>query len=416
MEDKKKSPALRFTGFIEDWGEYKLQDVCESFEYGLNAAAKGYDGVNKYLRITDIDEKSRGFILNGVTSPDCELENADGFLLKDGDILFARTGASVGKTYLYRPCDGIVYFAGFLIRGRVKQEFSAEMVFQYTLTNNYMKYIHIASQRSGQPGVNAQEYSAFPIRLPKAKNEQQQIGSFFKNIDELINKHQKKHTRLVTLKKSMLEKMFPKEGQTVPDIRFKGFEGDWGKDELHNFGKPYTGLSGKSKKDFGHGEAKYITYMNVFSNSIADPSLTGSIELDNTQNCVEYGDVLFTVSSETPEEVGLTSVWTQKEKNVYLNSFCFGYRPSRKFDVTFLANALRSCAFRKKITLLGQGISRFNISKTKVMNLDLCFPDYDEQVKIGLYFKDLEGLIFSHKKQLKKLNNFKQSLSEKMFV
>ena len=156
--------------------------------------------------------------------------------------------------------------------------------------------------------------------------------------------------------------------------------------------------------------------MNVFSNAIADPSLTDSVEVDKSQNCVEYGDVLFTVSSETPEEVGFTSVWTQKEKNIYLNSFCFGYRPAKKFDLTFLANALRSRAFRKQIIVLAQGISRFNISKTKVMDLELYLPDYEEQVKIGLYFKDLDSLIKSHKKQLQKLKKFKQSLSEKMFV
>ena len=160
-----------------------------SFEYGLNAAAKEYDGKNKYIRITDIDDESREFICDDITSPDTDLSKAENYKLSEGDILFARTGASVGKSYIYKACDGLVYYAGFLIRAKIKPEFNPEFVFQNTLTNDYEKFIKVTSMRSGQPGVNAQEYSQFEIMVP-SKPEQDKIASCFSNIDNLITLQQ----------------------------------------------------------------------------------------------------------------------------------------------------------------------------------------------------------------------------------
>lgn len=164
--------------------------MCGTFEYGLNAAAKEFDGKNKYIRITDIDDASREFLLSDLSSPDICLDGMSKYLLSSEDIVFARTGASVGKTYIYRENDGIVYFAGFLIRAKVKQDNNAEFVFQSTLSPSYEKYIRITSQRSGQPGVNAQEYGEYDLFAP-SKEEQQRIGHFLQGIDNLITLHQR---------------------------------------------------------------------------------------------------------------------------------------------------------------------------------------------------------------------------------
>ena len=413
MEEKKKSPELRFAGYKEDWNEAEL---------GLLAEFTKGQGYSK----NDLKAAGTPIILYGrlYTNYQTVIEEVDTYAIPQENSFYSAGGEVIvpasGETQEDIVRASVVTKTGVILGGDLNIIKPNELInsnFLALTISNGKVYQELVKKAQGKSVVHIRNNDLKEAIIPyPIKDEQQQIDYFFKNIDELITKHQKKHNRLVTLKKSMLEKMFPNEMQTVPEIRFKGFEGDWESDELNNFGNTYTGLSGKTKKDFGHGDAEYITYMNVFSNPIANPSLTDSVEIDNSQNCVEYGDVLFTVSSETPEEVGFSSVWTQKEKNIYLNSFCFGYRPTKRFDLTFLANAFRSNAFRKKITLLAQGISRFNISKTKAMNLELSFPDYDEQVKIGLYFKDLEGLISSHKKQLQKLNNFKQSLSEKMFV
>lgn len=113
------------------------------------------------------------------------------YLLEEGDLLFARTGASVGKTYLYRQYDGTVYFAGFLIRARIEESADPEFVYQATLTDAYKKYVAITSQRSGQPGVNAQEYADYQLMLP-SRTEQQQIGMTLRSLDNLITLHQRK--------------------------------------------------------------------------------------------------------------------------------------------------------------------------------------------------------------------------------
>ena len=191
MTKKPDAPAIRFKGFSDAWEQRKLSEMCGTFEYGLNAAAKEFDGKNKYIRITDIDDASREFLLSDLSSPDICLDGMSKYLLSSGDIVFARTGASVGKTYIYRENDGIVYFAGFLIRAKVNQDNDAEFVFQSTLSPSYEKYIRITSQRSGQPGVNAQEYGEYDLFAP-SKEEQQRIGHFLRGIDNLITLHQRK--------------------------------------------------------------------------------------------------------------------------------------------------------------------------------------------------------------------------------
>ena len=200
-------PEIRFSGFTDAWEQRKLSEISDSFEYGLNAAATDYDGKHKYIRITDIDDTTHLFLQDNLTSPDIDFSNADDYLLQEGVILFARTGASVGKTYIYRRSDGMLYFAGFLIRAKIKSDYDADFVFQNTLTDNYDSYIRITSQRSGQPGVNAQEYGNFEISVPKLA-EQQKIGAYFSQLDNLITLHQRKLDKLRQIKRSMLEKMF----------------------------------------------------------------------------------------------------------------------------------------------------------------------------------------------------------------
>ncbi len=202
-----KNPEIRFDGFTDDWEQRKLGELSSSFEYGLNAAAKEYDGENKYIRITDIDDDSREFKQEDITSPDTDLSSAENYRLSEGDILLARTGASVGKSYIYKASDGLVYYAGFLIRARIKPEYNSEFVFQNTLTGDYEKFIKVTSMRSGQPGVNAQEYSQYQIMVP-SKPEQDKISDCLRNLDNLITLHQRKVENLKNLKKYMLQNMF----------------------------------------------------------------------------------------------------------------------------------------------------------------------------------------------------------------
>ncbi len=205
------------------------------------------------------------------------------------------------------------------------------------------------------------------------------------------------------------------ENTKNPAIRFTGFTEAWEQRKLGEVGTTYTGLSGKTKEDFGHGNGKFVTYMNVFSNPVSSPSMNEPVEIDDRQNKVCTGDVLFTTSSETPDEVGMASVWLENSDNTYLNSFCFGYRPSEAFDPYYLAYMLRSSPMREKIIFLAQGISRYNISKNKMMEIEMPIPTTREQQQIGAFFRNLGTLITLHRRKYDKLMNIKKSCLEKMF-
>ena len=200
-----------------------------------------------------------------------------------------------------------------------------------------------------------------------------------------------------------------------PKIRFKGFTKDWEQRKLGDMGSTFTGLTGKTKEDFGHGDAQFITYMNVFSNPVANLEMTEAVEIDAKQNRVKKGDVFFTTSSETPEEVGMSCVMPENKDNIYLNSFCFGYRPTEKFDLDYLAYVLRADSFRKEMTFLAQGISRYNISKNKVMEVSIPFPNLEEQTMVGRYFSTLDNLITLHQRKCEQTKNLKKYMLQKMF-
>ena len=261
-----------------------MGDVASSFDYGLNAAATEYDGQNKYLRITDIDDETHEFSKSDLTTPLADLAMSADYLLKEGDLLFARTGASVGKTYLYRQFDGMVYFAGFLIRARIGEGADPEFAYQATLTDAYKKYVAITSQRSGQPGVNAQEYADYQLMLP-SKTEQQQIGMTLRSLDDLITLHQRKYDKLVILKKSMLEKMFPKDGESVPEIRFAGFTDPW---EQRKFSDMYEVNNERNTDcELGYDRTLSIATMTFNGgNGAADDSL-------NSYKVIRVGDIAF---------------------------------------------------------------------------------------------------------------------------
>ena len=205
------------------------------------------------------------------------------------------------------------------------------------------------------------------------------------------------------------------EKALVPQIRFTGFTDPWEQRKLGKVGITYSGLHGKTKDDFGHGDAFFVPYTNVFDNPVTDQGRLEHVEVDSSQAEVKHGDVFFTVSSETPEEVGMSSIWLGNIRNVYLNSFCFGYRQDGSFDSLYLAYVLRSQSVRKQIELLAQGISRFNISKNKVMNVEVPKPSLGEQRRIGAFLDRLDSLITLHQGKYDKLCVLKKSMLDKMF-
>ena len=197
-------PHLRFPEFSGEWKMATFGDIAKGFDYGMNAAAKSFDGNNKYIRITDIDEVSSQYLYDDVVSPDGELE--DRYLVKENDILLARTGASTGKSYLYRNSDGKLYFAGFLIRANIYKH-NSYFVFSQLHTLRYKKWISVMSARSGQPGINSQEYASFPVYTTSLQ-EEDKIATFLKLLDERIITQNKIIEDLKKLKSAIRKKMF----------------------------------------------------------------------------------------------------------------------------------------------------------------------------------------------------------------
>ena len=230
-------------------------------------------------------------------------------------------------------------------------------------------------ESTGLPSLSKEAINKTVLRVPNAV-EQNHLGSFFTDIDSLITLHQRK-------------------------CQYRSLYGylSWEQRKLGNCGTTYGGLSGKTKEDFGHGNARFVPYTNVFDNPLTDTKRLETVEIDSSQNKVAYGDTFFTVSSETPDEVGMSSVWLSDQDDVYLNSFCFGYRQDSTFDPHYLAYMLRSSSIRSDLTLLAQGISRFNISKNKVMELSVPVPSAAEQKQIGQYFARLDSLITLHQRE-----------------
>lgn len=293
--------------------------------------------------------------------------------LYEDSITWTTDGANAG-TVNYRAgkfyCTNV---CGVLLSDKIM---ASQMIAEAlnNVAKGYVSYV-------GNPKLMNNVMADISIMIPVSPLEQRIISEMFAKIDNLITLHQCK---------VFYKKVIFKNGI------FNSFEfGNniaWEQRKLGDIGTTFTGLSGKSKEDFGHGNAKFVTYMNVFSNPIASIEQCEKIEIDSKQSQVKYGDVFFTTSSETPEEVGMSSIWLGNQPNIYLNSFCFGYRPTIELDRYYLGFMLRSSSVRGNLILLAQGISRYNISKTKAMDIAIPVPNKDEQSKIGLFFSQLDNL------------------------
>ena len=358
---------------INDWEQRKLGDLAASFEYGLNAAAKEYDGTNKYIRITDIDDESREFNIENLTSPDFDLSNADNYKLTKGDILFARTGASVGKTYIYRESDGLVYYAGFLIRAKIKEDYDSEFVFQSTLTNQYEKFINVTSMRSGQPGVNAQEYSQYEIMVPQ-KAEQKKIAAYLRNIDNLITLHQRKWNEMI-----------------------KNSENDWEQRKLVD----YLEVSSEKNRDNRFtkedvlsvsGEYGIVNQIEFQGRSFAGASVSN-------YGVVENGDVVYTKSPLKSNPYGI--IKTNKGIPGIVSTLYAVYKPKEITDSKFVQIyfELDSRMNSYMHPLVNKGAKNdMKVSAENALKGMVSFPKKNEQEMISLYFSTLDHLITLHQR------------------
>ena len=399
-EVKKNIPKLRFKGYEDNWKHSELGEVLSELYNGQTPSRfreENWNGDINWLTSGELNRDTVYKTIEKITrigQVDANLR-----IVPEGIFVMAITGVEAAgtrgncailgiPTTLNQSCMALfpkenILFTGFLFQWYKK---------------NGEKYGLVYTQGTKQRSYNAELIKKLPIAFP-VYNEQKKLSIILRSLDHYLTLYQNRIEELQKMKKTLLLKMFPKNGEAVPEIRFKGYTDAWEQRKLGEVGTTYTGLSGKTKEDFGHGNGQFITYMNVFSNAVASSEMVEPVEIDDRQNKVVAGDVLFTTSSETPEEVGMSSVWLENRKNTYLNSFCFGYRPIIPFDPYYLAFMLRSSLMRKKITFLAQGISRYNISKNKMMDIEIPVPIMSEQHQIGEYFRNLDYLITLHQRR-----------------
>ncbi|EAO7402323.1 restriction endonuclease subunit S, partial [Listeria monocytogenes] len=408
---EKSVPVIRFKGFSEAWEQRKLGEIANSFEYGLNASSKTYDGENKYIRITDIDESSHVFNQDNLTSPDISLDNLNHYLLEEGDILLARTGASTGKSYCYNKIDGKVFFAGFLIRAKIKHEYNVSFIFQSTLTERYNNFIQVTSQRSGQPGINAQEYARFALYIPKLK-EQQKIGDFFKQLDDTIALHQRKLDTLKQMKKGLLQQMFPKSEEDVPKIRFADFDEEWYQRKL---GEISDKVIEKNKES---------TYFETLTNS-AEYGIISQREFFN---------------KDISNEKNLNGYYIVRENDFVYNPRISNYAPVgpikrnklgrigivsplyyvfRTFDTnqSFLEYYFDGTVWHNFMLLNGDSgarADRFAIKDSVLKEMPIPYSTLYEQEKISFFLDEITIIINLHQNKLKKLSSLKKAYLQNM--
>ena len=414
QHEKTLVPQIRFAGFADPWEQRKLGEVAYGFEYGLNAAASDFDGEKKYLRITDIDDQTREFRTDDLSSPDINNPIDDKYLLKEGDILFARTGASVGKTYLYKASDGKTYYAGFLIRAHVSDEADAGFIFQSTLTERYKQFVLLTSQRSGQPGINAQEYADFLLPL-LSLSEQRRIGKFFSRLDSLITLHQRKYDKLCVLKKSMLDKMFPKGGSLYPEIRFAGFTDPWEQRKLENYvvvstTKNVDGKFGKEDVLSVSGEYGVVNQITFQGRSFAGASVSN-------YGVVNTGDVVYTKSPLNSNPYGIIKV--NKGIPGIVSTLYAIYHPRDNVYANFIQVYFEQHERMNNYMhpLVNKGAKNdMKVTAENALKGMVTFPSREEQYVISAFFSRLDSLITLHQRKLELLRNIKKSMLDKMFV
>lgn len=422
-QEKKYIPELRFPEFKSD-GEWILETIgtiADTFSGGTPTVGNReyYGGDIPFIRSGEIsNDKTELFITES------GLSNSSAKMVDKGTILYAMYGATSGEVAISK-ISGAINQAILAIIPK-SQEYNTRYIYHYLKHNK--QYILDKYLQGGQGNLSANIINNLPIYFPcdsegkVSIKEQQKIADCLSSLDEYIYVTKQKVDQLKEHKKGLMQCLFPAKGKTTPEFRFPGCcdTKEWDNSSLGAIGDTFGGLSGKSSDDFGSGRP-FVTYKQVFDFSevsIKDCSLVRIVESES-QNKLEYGDVLVTMSSETPEEIGYTAVVTNKNiPECYLNSFCFIYRlfDNESIDVEFLIYLFSSEAYRAAVVRIAQGITRFNISKIKFKEIELAIPETkDEQRKIATILSSIDKQIAEYDKKIKAFELHKKGLMQQLF-
>mgnify|MGYP000275058777 CR=1 FL=1 len=369
LSPKGNVPNLRFKEFQGEWEKCKLGDLTA--KVGSGSTPKGGNAVYTSAGHCFVRSQNVGMgylILDDVAHINDGIhQKHKATELKEDDVLLNITGASIGRTAIATKEieGGNVNQHVCIIRANSKV--SPKFLCNYIQTKKIQNYIQSLQTGGSREGLNFEQIRSFPISLPNMA-EQNKIAQLLDKLNERIATQNKIIDKLQSLIKGLNDFLYTQYGGEVLT-------------SFAELGTSYSGLSGKSAQDFGSGKP-FITYLNVYSNNVIKENdfQYVAIKDDEKQNVVKYGDVLFTLSSETPEEVGVGSVYLGKEK-VYLNSFCFGIHITNT-EVAFspyLSYYVSLTAFRKFIYPYAQGSTRFNLCKADFEKASIKLPTLADQ-------------------------------------
>lgn len=409
MSVDKKVPEIRFEVFSGEWEEKKLGELAEILRGASPRPIedpKWFDSNSSvgWLRIRDVTEQDGR--ISYLEQRISKLGQEKTRVLHTKSLLLS-IAASVGKPVINYVETGV--HDGFLIFK--KPFFELEFMYQW------LKSFEEKWKQYGQPGsqvnLNSDIVKSQSVTLP-TKKEQTQIGDYFQKLDTLINQHQKKHDKLCNIKKAMLEKMFPKQGETIPEIRFRKFSGEWKSDNLESVVSFYKGKNLPKSSIQDDGVFPCIHYGELFTKYSEVIEVVTSRTNQNDNFFSISNDVLMPTSDVTPK--GLVKSCCIKQSGVVLGGDILIIRPEDKnvIDGAFLSRFIRS---REQQVLQNvTGTTVFHLYASSIEKLDIVFPFIEEQNAISNYFQKLDNLINQHQQQITKLNNIKQACLSKMFV
>ncbi|BBE77007.1 restriction endonuclease subunit S [Phytobacter sp. MRY16-398] len=392
------------------WQKYAVGELCTSIVPGRNKP-KVFDGDIPWVTTPEINGRYIPSKLQVNYVSTTALSDAGGKIVPKGAVVMAAVGELGLIAITSEPVVLNQQLHAFVCSKLVNNEFLA-----YWLTTQ-KPYMESIASKTTIPYMNKTNCESIPVLLPPLV-EQFKIAQILSTWDKAISVTEKFLANSQQQKKALMQQLITGKKRLL-DEKGERFSGEWEYTIFGNLGDTYTGLTGKTKEDFGAGKP-YIPYINIFKNSRIDIQSLEYVQVndDERQSVVKYGDIFFTTSSETPEEVGMSSVLLEGVSEVFLNSFCFGFRLNN-FETLIPEYArylFRSEHVRRQISTLGQGATRYNLSKRQLIKLELKLPCVDEQQKIATVLSVADDEITTLEKKLACLKDEKKALMQQLLT
>ena len=428
MQDNEKKPALRFKGFTDPWEQRKLGDAFERVvrkntnnESRLPLTISAQDGL--------VDQIT--YFNNRVASRDV----SNYYLVYNGEFAYNKSTSdgypfgAVKRLDWYEKGVLSTLYIVFALKHPEKDDSDFMTVFYDTdrWHRGVAERAAEGARNHGLLNISADDFFDIDTTMPEDKVEQEKIGRLLKKLDTLITLHQRKYEKLVNIKKSMLDKMFPQNGASMPEIRFKGFTDPWEQrklDEAFDFTVPNNTLS-RAELNQESGSVRNVHYGDVLIKygSVLDaqndelPFITGRSKDDFKGALLQNGDIIIADTAEDETTGKVCEIVNIQDKDVVAGLHTMVCRPKNKTAEGYFGYYMNSSSYHHQLLPLMQGIKVLSLSKTNVQKTTVKYPkDKAEQQKIADCLRRIDTLITLHQRKLEKLQNIKKSCLEKMFV